>query len=202
MKIKTLTILAIGAVALGGAASAQQPRGLGRADADSDGRISQAEFVASRTARLSGSDANRDGQVTREEAQAARQAQRAERPGQMFARLDTDGNGSISQAEFATPRAERAGPERAGRGGQRMQRHERRAGRAMARGPVQIEQARTRAAEGFAVLDADRDGYLSEIERQAAPARMREARQEQRAERRAARQAQNSGASRPAPASE
>lgn len=193
MKIKTLTILAIGAVALGGAASAQQSRGLGRADTDGDGRISQAEFVAARTARLSGADADRDGQVTREEAQAARQAQRAERRGQMFARLDADGNGSISQAEFTTPRAERAGPERAGRGAPRMQRHERRAARAMARGPVQIEQARTRATEGFTVLDADRDGYLSEIERQAAPARMREARQERRAERQA---------SRPAPASE
>ena len=195
MKIKTLTLLAIGTLALAGTANAQQ-RGLGRADADSDGRISQAEFVSARTARLTEADANRDGAVSREEAQAARQTRGAERRGQMFARLDTDGNGSISQAEFAAPRAGGAGPERAGRG-QRMQRQERRPGRVMARGPVQIEQARTRAAEAFAVLDADRDGYLSEIERQAAPARMREARQERRAERRVARQT-----SRPAPASE
>ena len=72
---------------------------------------------------------------------------------------------------------------------------ERRAGRAFARGPVQVEQARSRATEDFATLDADRDGYLSEIERQAAPARMREAMRERRAERRAER-----GASRPAPA--
>jgi len=196
MKIKTLTLLAIGTLALTGTANAQQ-RGLGRADADSDGRISQAEFVSARTARLTEADDNRDGAVSREEAQAARQAQRAERRGQMFARLDADRNGAISQAEFATPRAGPAGPERAGRGGQRMLRQERRAGRTMARGPVQIEQARARATEGFATLDADRDGYLSEIERQAAPTRMREALQERRAERRAARQA-----SRPAPASE
>ena len=196
MKIKTLTLLAIGTLALAGTANAQQ-RGPGRADADRDGRISQAEFVSARTSRLTEADANGDGAVSREEAQAARQTQRAERRGQMFARLDTDGNGSISPAEFAAPRAGRAGPERAGRGGQRMQRPERRASRAMARGPVQIEQARARAAQGFATLDADRDGYLSEIERQAAPTRMREARREQRAERRAARQA-----SRPAPASE
>jgi len=64
MKIKTLTLVAVGALALAGIASAQQQRGLGRADTDGDGRVSQAEFVAARTARLSEADANRDGQVT------------------------------------------------------------------------------------------------------------------------------------------
>lgn len=194
MKLKTMTVVAIGALAIAGTTSAQQTRGLARADADGDSRISQAEFVSARTARLTLADANRDGQVTREEAQAARQAQRSERRDRMFARLDADGNGAISQAEFAAQR-----PERAGRGGPRMQRQERRVSRTMARGPVQVEQAQARAAQAFATLDADRDGYLSEIERQAAPARMREARQERRAERRAERQ---DGASRPAPASE
>jgi Ca2+-binding EF-hand superfamily protein len=198
MKIKTLTLVAVGTLVLAGTANAQQQRGLGRADADGDGRISQAEFVTARTARLTEADANRDGQVTREEAQAARQANRSERRGQMFARLDTDRNGSISQAEFEAARPERAGQDAQRRGGPRMQRQERRAGRAFAQGPVQVEQVRTRATEAFATLDADRDGYLSEIERQAAPARMREAMRERRAERRA----QRSGASRPAPASE
>jgi Ca2+-binding EF-hand superfamily protein len=193
MKIKTLTLVAVGTLVLAGTASAQQQRGLGRADADTDGRVSQAEFVTARTARLTEADANRDGQVTREEAQAAHQANRSERRGQMFARLDTDRNGAISQSEFDAAR-----PERAGRGGQRMQRQERRAGRAFAQGPVQIEQARSRATQAFATLDADRDGYLSEIERQAAPTRMREAMRERRAERRA----QRGVASRSAPASE
>jgi Ca2+-binding EF-hand superfamily protein len=193
MKIKTLTLVAVGTLVLAGTASAQQQRGLGRADADADGRVSQAEFVTARTARLTEADANRDGQVTREEAQAAHQANRSERRGQMFARLDTDRNGAISQSEFDAAR-----PERAGRGGQRMQRQERRAGRAFAQGPVQIEQARSRATQAFATLDADRDGYLSEIERQAAPTRMREAMRERRAERRAHRGV----ASRSAPASE
>lgn len=193
MNLKTMTIVAIGALALAGTTSAQQTRGLGRADADGDSRISQAEFVAQSTARLANADANRDGQVTREEAQAAREAQRSERRSQMFARLDADGNGAISQAEFAAQR-----PERAGRGGPRMQRQERRAGRAFARGPIELEQVRTRATQAFATLDADRDGYLSEVERQAAGTRMREARQERLGERRAER----GGASRPAPASE
>ena len=193
MKIKTLTLVAVGTLVLAGTASAQQQRGLGRADADADGRVSQAEFVTARTARLTEADANRDGQVTREEAQAAHQANRSERRGQMFARLDTDRNGAISQSEFDAAR-----PERAGRGGQRMQRQERRAGRAFAQGPVQIEQALSRATHAIATLDADRDGYLSEIERQAAPARMREAMRERRAERRA----QRGVASRSAPASE
>jgi len=193
MKIKTLTLVAVGTLVLAGTASAQQQRGLGRADADADGRVSQAEFVTARTARLTEADANRDGQVTREEAQAAHQANRSERRGQMFARLDTDRNGAISQSEFDAAR-----PERAGRGGQRMQRQERLAGRAFARGPVQIELSRSRATQAFATLDADRDGYLSEIERQAAPTRMREAMRERRAERRA----QRGVASRSAPASE
>ena len=198
MKIKTLTLVAIGTLTLAGTASAQQQRGLDRADTDGDGRVSQAEFVTARTARLTEADANRDGQVTREEAQAAWQANRAERRSQMFARLDTDRNGSISQAEFEAARPERATQRADGRAGPRMQGQQRRAGRAFAQGPVQIDQARARAAEAFATLDADRDGYLSEIERQAAPVRMREAMQERRAERRV----QRSGASRPAPASE
>jgi Ca2+-binding EF-hand superfamily protein len=202
MKIKTLSLVALGALTLAGTASAQQQRGLGRADADGDGRISQAEFVTARTARLSEADANRDGQVTREEAQAARQANRSERRGQMFARLDADRNGSISRAEFEAARPERAAQRADRRAAPRMQGQQRRAGRAFAQGPVQIEQARVRASETFATLDADRDGYLSEIERQAAPARLREAMQERHAERRAQRQAQRSGTSRPASASE
>lgn len=107
----------------------------------------------------------------------------------MFARLDTDRNGSISQAEFEAARPERAGRNAQRGGGPRMQRQERRGGRAFAQGPVQIEQARSRATQAFATLDADRDGYLSEIERQAAPTRMREALRERRAERRASRSA-------------
>ena len=45
------------------------------ADADSDGRITQAEFTAAAMARFDGMDANSDGTVTA----AERQAQRAER---------------------------------------------------------------------------------------------------------------------------
>ncbi|MFC0206191.1 EF-hand domain-containing protein [Novosphingobium soli] len=57
------------------------PRGGGmmhQADADKDGAISQAEFVAGAMKRFDAQDANHDGQVTKEERQAAREAMKAE----------------------------------------------------------------------------------------------------------------------------
>lgn len=186
-----------------GVATAQQGPGQHRGpDADNDGRISRAEFVDGRIARLTALDTNRDGTVSAEEAQAGRQAQRAERQAAMFDRLDANRDGSISRAEF-TNRPERDGP-RAERAGHRMGGHHGRGGPGRhggmgggpngrmggERGPVVISEVSAKLTEQFAKADTDRDGYLSQAERQASRAEMREHRQERRAAHRAARQAQ------------
>ncbi|RZJ04092.1 MAG: EF-hand domain-containing protein [Brevundimonas sp.] len=197
-------------VAAAGVAVAQQaPRAM-RADADGDGRISQAEFVGQRVERLTAADANRDGSVAPEEMRAAFQARAAERADARFQRLDADRDGAISRAEFDAPRAAgaEARPQRVARmhrgaarmhqgaarmagGGQRME----------ARGPISIAEVQGKAEQAFTRLDADHDGFVTAAERQAAAQAFREQRREYMTERRAARQAQRQ-ASPPAPASE
>ena len=58
-----------------------------------------------------------------------------------------------------------------------------------ARGPVVIAEAQARAAEAFARLDTDSDGYMSADEGRAGRQLMREQRRERMGERRANRQA-------------
>jgi len=166
-----LTALAVVALLAGSAAAQSVSPAQGRhahADANGDGRISQAEFVQGRTERLTAIDADRDGSLTAEEMRAGMQARRAEHMAQRFERLDSDKNGAISRPEFDAARPQQTG--RAGPGqGVRMGRHHR-AGRGMgrgggermaARGPVAIADVQTRASEVFARLDADQDGFLT-----------------------------------------
>jgi hypothetical protein len=187
-------VAALSLAAAVGAASAQQGPGRHGRDADNDGRISQAEFVEGRLQRLTALDADRDGTVTVEEARAGHQAHRAERQAAMFDRLDANRDGAISRAEFTAPRErpEGARPERAGRhfGGHRRGGPMAGQGPRSERGPVVIAEVRAKMAERFGKLDTDRDGFLSQAERQAGRAAMRE----QRQERRAARQASPSAA--------
>ncbi|WP_332638671.1 EF-hand domain-containing protein [Brevundimonas sp.] len=209
---KTLLAGALAALTLaaGGGVMAQQapaqqaqvraPHAL-RADADGDGRISQAEFVGRRVGRLNAADADRDGSVAPEEMRAAFQARSAERADARFQRLDADRDGAISRAEFDARRSPDARPQRAARthrGGGRMAH---RGQRMAARGPVSIAEVQGKAEQAFTRLDADRDGFITVAERQAGMRAFREQRRERMTERRAARQAQRQ-ASPPAPASE
>ena len=186
-------------------------RGHASRDADNDGRISQAEFMGDRIARLTALDTNRDGTVSAEERRAGMQAHRAERQAARFDRLDADKNGSITRAEFDAPRAERARPERAERGprGDHMRggrghgRGPMHAGRGPGRGgerggPVIIAEVQAKMAERFAAIDTDRDGFLSAAEQTASREAMRSQWQERRAERQAARTANRASPSAPA----
>ena len=202
--LAALALVAAGGVAIAQQQTPQQERPhRGAQDTDGDGRISQAEFVSGRVSRLTTLDANRDGAVAREEMQAGREARRDEMAGRRFDRLDANDDGAISRTEFdaardARPqRGDRAGrPGRGGRGPM-MEGRGGRGGERGERGPVVIAEVQTKLGEHFSRLDADRDGYLTEAERQAAREQMRETRRERRQERRAERRA-----SQTAPASE
>lgn len=151
-------IAGVAVVTAAGAAAAQPWMGRGgqNADADGDGRISQAEFVAARTAAFARMDADGDGRVTAEEAQAARAAARAEMLSRRFARLDVDGDGMISRAEFE-----------AGHQGGQCGFHRRGPGREASGEGFTREQVEARAAAMFARMDADGDGYVTSDDRRA-----------------------------------
>lgn len=195
--MKTTTAM-IGAALLAltaGAANAQTPVQTPR---DRAAPVAQADFVQVRVARLTAMDANGDGQVSVEEMRAAHQARRAERLTTRFARLDTDGDGAISKAEFeAQPAARARNHARAGRGG--AHRADRagsaRAGRMMGSEsrremqPVVIADARAKAEQRFAAMDADHDGVVTAAERQASRQAARQTLRQNRMESRAARAA-------------
>lgn len=159
---------------LAGAAHAQtqtpSPRAAERAQP-----VAQADFVQRRVERLQALDANNDGVVTAEERRAAMQTRRAERTAQAFDRLDANRDGVLSREEFLN-RPQRAGAERAGLRAKRMDRRV----NSRAAEPLRIEDARARAAEQFARMDADNDGVVTAQERRAAMTQMREQRRDRR----------------------
>lgn len=99
-------------------------------DADGDGQVTKAELEAHRTQMFTSADANGDGKLSVEEMQAEVQKKandrvtemfarhdsnndgflttdempKPRRAGMMFDRIDADGNGSLSEQEFANAR--------------------------------------------------------------------------------------------------
>jgi len=75
-------------------------------DTDGDGRITKEEIATARAARMAAIDADGDGIVTREEMIAGHSAMAAERAtkraGEMFDRMDADGDGKVTVAEAMT----------------------------------------------------------------------------------------------------
>ncbi len=131
-------------------------------------------------------DTNEDGAVTQAEIDAGRTAKMAERHGEMFTKMDTDKNGSISRAEFD---AHHAGMMQSGRGGMEGRRGMKHGGRhgdmghmggrmfAMADankdGKVTEAEATSAALAHFDKVDTDKNGTISDAERQAAREKMR-----------------------------
>ena len=190
---KMIVLGGVAVLAMSGAALAQTDSDGQRGwRMDPNARVSQAEFVDRRVARLTTMDANSDGVVAREEMQARRQARMAERRSQMFERMDVDSDGSITRAEYDAAHAQRmeqraergeAGERRGGRG----HRGAHRMGMRLDRDGqgVNIDQARQRATEQFARMDADGDGFVTGAEMRAQHEARRAERQARRAERRA-----------------
>ncbi len=75
-------------------------------DADKDGKVTEAEIEASRTARVTAADANGDGLMSADELAAMQLAEMTERANamaaEMITRMDSDGDGLLSAAEMAS----------------------------------------------------------------------------------------------------
>lgn len=150
-----------------------QDRRFQQMDTDRNGALSRAEFEAMHAKR-----GERGGRMAkRAGAPAQTEAQKAERKAEMFARLDTDRNGSVSRAELDAARSARAtsmAGKREGRQG--------RTGMAAA-GPVTQQAFLDRALARFDRADANRDGTVTQAERKTARDAMRQQWQAQRAAR-------------------
>jgi hypothetical protein len=96
-----------------GAACAQPAPGKGpRPDADGDGKVTLAEFKASRAAQMMRMDTDRDGKVSKAEFQAGMAARKARAEGKgpagkgpgdgsrMFGMVDGNGDGALDKAEL------------------------------------------------------------------------------------------------------
>ena len=112
-----VAMLALMGAAFGSAAMADRGMGMGMGggegrgammldqfdtiDADKDGKITQEELAAHRTAEFAAADTNSDGSLSAEELQAHMLAQMlARQSARMIDNLDNDGNGSLSAEEM------------------------------------------------------------------------------------------------------
>ena len=90
------------------AAAGPPPNGeqlFARIDANSDGKIDQAEFATLQQVRFRQLDADQSGTLTETEMQSGGQrrqgnAQRQANPHQRFVRLDTNANGTLTEEEY------------------------------------------------------------------------------------------------------
>jgi Ca2+-binding EF-hand superfamily protein len=78
-------------------------------DADGSGEITLEDFAALRDERFGEIDANQDGSVDRAEFVAHAQARAANRAEEMFDRIDVDGDGVLSLDAVASRMGERSG---------------------------------------------------------------------------------------------
>lgn len=179
--------------------AAKQAERFAALDSDGNGELTEAELKAGFEARRAKMQERRAARranrseptaeqaarrAERQEKRAERRERRAgnreERQEQRFAARDSDGNGSLSAAEWTTrpERADRAQAQRRGRNHRGM-------GMKMADansdGAVSIEEMRNVALARFDKVDTDGDGTISAAERQAA----REARKARRGQKQA-----------------
>lgn len=184
--IKKFTLgLSIAALAIGGAAYADQ-HGM-RGDADGNGIVTRAEAQSRATQMFARMDANGDGKLDA--------ADREARMGRMFDTIDADHNGQISRDEFMA--AHQDGPPGEGRMGMRGEanghgKHHRGMGHGgmmkMAKmadtdkdGAISQAEFTAAAMQRFERADANQDGQVTREERQAARAAMKKAWSERKA---------------------
>ncbi|QPQ54253.1 calcium-binding protein [Allosphingosinicella flava] len=162
--MKKIILSAATAALLTGGLAVAQP-------APHGGDVKRADVAVAIDARAAKLDADRDGQITPGE----RQALRRQRIDGRFERLDTDKNGQLSKAEFQAAR-EKRGEAREGRHGKRGHfgghgmRHGMGMRGAMATRTVSVADMKAKALGWFDRQDADRNGVVTQAERQQAMA--------------------------------
>ncbi len=178
--MKTMTLFAATLAALAATAVSAAPPA---APAKAGQAMTRAQVQQRTAERFAKWDTNRDGRVTQAEFDAARTAQRSERRAERFAGLDTDRNGAISKAEFAAAQGgrdrdgERRGGRFAHRGGPGKGMMGGRGGLmaldADKDGAVTLAEAQARPLAMFDRADTNRDGVVTPEERRAAWATVR-----------------------------
>lgn len=164
-----------------GPALAQAPGGMSRfdrADANKDGKISKSEHEAARNRIFTAMDRNKDGAVDRTEVRAFILARMQERRARRMKRIDPNGDGKITEAEFlarAKARFKRLdankdgalSPEEVGRGfarrGGRGMRHRMRRHH-MRHGGHRFGRRGFGKGRMFRRFDANRDGKVTKAE--------------------------------------
>ena len=156
------------------------------------GDISKAEFIKQAEARFAALDTNKDGKISTEERQAQRrgrgmgpgasmpaevtQAQHLKMAEERFTKLDANKDGKVTLEERRAQRGQFAG----GKGGN----HAGKRGGQMRGASMPAELSREQhmkfAEERFAALDANKDGKVTQEERQAQRGKYRAERQQRR----------------------
>lgn len=199
---KLIISAALAATSLTGVAVAaqQQPAPAGRhhfdGDANNDGIATREEVLAAVDARFARQDADKNGQLSTDEMKAGHDGhhkdKHGKRGGRMMKRLDTNGDGQLSDAEKQTGRAKlearldtngdgtvSADERQAARAKWQGHRGGDMHGRMMARvdtnkdGQVSQAEFRAMALDHFAKADANGDGRIDQAERDAERAKMK-----------------------------
>ncbi len=98
----SLTAFAAAAHGPGGMRSEQMS--FEQLDADANGEITRAEMTAHREARFAGADTDGNGSLSRDELIAAGDKRSAERVDRMLSRFDANKDGALTQDEMPKPR--------------------------------------------------------------------------------------------------
>lgn len=151
------------------------------ADTDRNGALSQAEWDAWHDDRMARHRARAEARGVDTETLAERQAKRALRHETMFAKLDSDADGQLSEAELKAMHAARAS-HRGKHAERRAERRERRFVTADANGDgrVTLAEAQAPVLARFDRADTDGDGIVTPEERRSAHQAMRDARRAMR----------------------
>lgn len=91
-------------------------------DADTNGEVTESEFIDYAAQKFAAVDVDGDGELSEEEADNDREVMRAERQKEMFKVMDSDGNGQISEEEY-TAFANKFSRHHGRRGGKRHNKH-------------------------------------------------------------------------------
>lgn len=179
---KTVIGLSLAALVLGGSAYAAPNF---KRDADRNGVLTRAEVQQSATASFARLDVNRDGKLDQSDRTARREAMKT----RMFERLDTNKDGQIARTEFMADRGKPGMREGRRGGGRRHGGADWGAGRMMGGkrtganwngGTTTQAEFVAAALQRFDARDANKDGQLTQAERQAAREQMKAQRQQAR----------------------